>query len=172
MINELDYHEAILSTWKTNNRTTIYLVDCIPEDLWNMKIPGLPRKTIGTIAAHIHNARCMWIKMTGKGEIVEVPERVNLRQADCREVLGGLRNSGRIMSELLKACIDNGGKLPFTPAWLNFPNDVVHFLSYFVAHESHHRGQLILLARQFNQKLPEEVTDGVWQWKKRLKEVK
>jgi uncharacterized damage-inducible protein DinB len=76
------------------------------------------------------------------------------------------------MLKLLIACIDNGGKLPSTPAWLNFPNDVVHFLSYFIAHEGHHRGQIILLARQLNQRLPAEVTNGVWQWKKRLKEAK
>jgi uncharacterized damage-inducible protein DinB len=46
----------------------------------------------------------------------------------------------------------------------------VHFLSYFVAHEAHHRGQLCMLARQLGHRLPAEVTGGLWQWKKRSRE--
>jgi uncharacterized damage-inducible protein DinB len=34
-----------------------------------------------------------------------------------------------------------------------------------VAHEGHHRGQLILLARQFGAPLPEAARRGLWQWK-------
>jgi uncharacterized damage-inducible protein DinB len=75
------------------------------------------------------------------------------------------------MLKLLNACIDNGGRLPSRPVWLNFPNDIIHFLSYFVAHEAHHRGQIIQLARLLNHRLPAEVVDGVWQWNKRLKEI-
>jgi DinB family len=89
-----------------------------------------------------------------------------------KEVIEALSRSNQTMLKLLKACIDNGGKLPSTPAWLNFPNDIVHFLAYFIAHEGHHRGQIIMLARQIDRRLPTEVTGGVWQWKKRLKEAK
>lgn len=110
--------------------------------------------------------------MIGKGQTVSVPVRVDPRCASRKEVLGALSKSSQSMSDLLKASIDIGGKLPSTPAWLNFPNDIIHFLSYFVAHEGHHRGQIILMARQLNHRLPSEVTNGVWQWKKRLKEAK
>jgi len=76
------------------------------------------------------------------------------------------------MLKLFSATLDNNGKLPSIPVWLNFPNDIMHFLAYFVAHEAHHRGQIILLARQLNHRLPAAVTDGVWQWTKRFKEAK
>ena len=51
-------------------------------------------------------------------------------------------------------------------AWLNFPGDIAHFVAYFVAHEAHHRGQLILLARSLGRRLPDGVTNGLWQWTK------
>jgi uncharacterized damage-inducible protein DinB len=40
-------------------------------------------------------------------------------------------------------------------------------LSYFVAHEASHRGQIVLAARALNLRLPSPVTDGLWQWNKR-----
>src|SRR2546422_7416198 len=33
-----------------------------------------------------------------------------------------------------------------------------HVLAYFVAHEGHHRGQIVMLARQLGYRLPVEVT--------------
>jgi hypothetical protein len=42
--------------------------------------------------------------------------------------------------------IEHGGKIPASGvAWLKLPVDVVHFLSYFVADEGHHRGEIVCL---------------------------
>jgi len=40
MASEIDFREAILNTWKTTNRATIFLIEHIPADLWNEKVPG------------------------------------------------------------------------------------------------------------------------------------
>ena len=58
--------EALLDTWRTNNRVTIFLFENLPEELWPLKIPGAPRRTVRMIAGHVHNTRCMWIKMLGR----------------------------------------------------------------------------------------------------------
>ena len=172
MASAIDIHETVLNTWKTTNRTTIFLIDHVPAELWNEKIPGSPRRTVGMIACHIHNIRCRWIKAIGKDLIAQAPARVDQHRARRAEVIRALHRSSHAMLQLLSASLSNGGKLPGTPAWLNFPNDVVHFLAYFVAHEGHHRGQIILLARQLDHRLPASVTNGVWQWNKRLKETR
>jgi uncharacterized damage-inducible protein DinB len=54
--------------------------------------------------------------------------------------------------------------------WRNLPLDVPHVLTYFVAHEAHHRGQIVMLARQVGQRLPENVSGGLWQWTQRVRE--
>ena len=72
----------------------------------------------------------------------------------------------------LELGIRHGGTIPASGvAWLNLPVDVVHVLAYFVAHEGHHRGQIVLLARQTGHRLPIEITGGLWQWSKRAKEA-
>ena len=49
--------------------------------------------------------------------------------------------------------------------------DVAHLLTYFVAHEAHHRGQLVLSARALGQRLSPPIVNGLWQWTTRRREV-
>lgn len=44
-------------------------------------------------------------------------------------------------------------------------------LTYFVAHEAHHRGQTVMAARQLGRRLPPAVVNGLWQWTTRRKEA-
>ena len=161
--------QQLIDAWRTNHRVTVYLIKNLPAELWSMKVPGSPRRTVRTIAAHIHNARCMWIKMIGGRHGVVVPKHVEARTVRPTALVRALEQSNRAMIELIRLGAARGGNIP--PAyWQNFPTDLVHFLSYFVAHEAHHRGQLVMLARQLAHRLPTEVTAGLWQWKKRSKD--
>jgi uncharacterized damage-inducible protein DinB len=74
---------------------------------------------------------------------------------------------------VLQLGIDHGGNVPPSPSyvWRNLPLDVGHVLSYLITHEAHHRGQLVMLARELGHRLPREVTNGLWQWTTRTKEV-
>ena len=159
----------LIAAWRTNNRVTTYLIENLPPELWSKTVPGSPRRTVRMIVAHIHNARCMWIKMIGANHGVKVPRLVDGRAVRPRELVRALARSSDGMIELIRLGVARGGAVP-PAAWQNFPTDLVHFLTYFVAHEAHHRGQLCLLARQLGHRLPTEVTGGLWQWKTRSRE--
>ena len=159
----------LIAAWRTNNRVTVYLIEHLPAELWSMSVPGSPRRTIRMLAAHIHNARCSWIKMIGERHGVAVPQSVDGRVVRPAQLTRALERSSRGMIELIRLGLSRDGVIP-SAAWQNFPTDLVHFLSYFVAHEAHHRGQLVMLARQLGRRLPVEVTAGLWQWKKRSRE--
>ena len=162
--------DQIIAAWRTNNAATVFLVRNLPAAIWTENIPGIPRKTIGMIAAHLHNSRCMWIKSIGGAHGVSVPKRVDLRRAPQREVVQGLGRSSNGMIDLIDLAIANRDVVP-AAFWQNFPTDLAHFLSYFAAHEGHHRGQLIMAVRQLGHRLPAAVVDGVWQWKKFAREA-
>jgi len=163
---EREHGDALIAAWRTNNRVTTYLIENLPRELWALSVPGSPRRTVRSIAAHLHNSRCAWIKMIGSRHGVVVPKPVNARVVRPPELVRALARSSAGMIALIELGVARGGAIP--PAtWQNFPTDLVHFVTYFVAHEAHHRGQLCLLARQLGHRLPTAVTGGLWQWKKR-----
>ena len=164
--------EMLLDAWRTNNRVNIFLFENLPRELWGAAIPGASRRTVRMIAGHIHNARCMWIKTLGKEHGIAVPQAVNRHKVGRGELIPALNRSSRGMISLLKLGLENDGTLPASKAyvWRNLPLDVAHVLTYFVAHEAHHRGQIIMLARQLGHRLPVEITGGLWHFTKRSRE--
>jgi uncharacterized damage-inducible protein DinB len=121
------------------------------------------------IAAHIHNSRCNWIRSLGAGHGVKAPPRVDLRRVRPADLLRALSRSSEGMIGLIELGIAHGGRVP-RATWQNFPTDLEHFLGYFVAHEAHHRGQLVMVARQLGHRLPLTVAAGIWQWTQRARE--
>ena len=153
----------MIDAWRTNNRATIFLVQNLPHATWFSRVPGIPRQTVGMIAAHMHNSRCSWIKSLGARHGIKPPPLVNLRTVKPAELARALARSSDGMIQLIKLGLAHGGRVP-RATWQNFPTDLSHFLSYFAAHEGHHRGQLCMIARQLGHRLPPRVTNGIWQW--------
>jgi uncharacterized damage-inducible protein DinB len=166
---DADPGRAVIAAWRTNSRATTFLVERLPDALWSRPVPGVPRATVGTIAAHIHNSRCWWIKSLGARHGVKVPRLVDSRRVRPRELVRALERSSQGMIDLIELGIARGGRVP-RAAWQNFPTDLPHFLGYFTAHEGHHRGQLMLVCRQLGHRLPPGTRHGVWQWTRLARE--
>ena len=160
----LDVSAAIVDAWRTNHRATVLLVGSVPAATWGAPAPGLPRKSIRLLAAHLHNSRCGWLRTLGAPHGIAVPEQVDKRTVTPKQLVAALNRSGRAMGELLALGARHGGRIPPTPryVWRNLPLDIAHVLAYFAAHEGHHRGQILMLARQLGHPRPREETEEIW----------
>jgi len=167
--DDLAAADRLITAWRTNDRATRYLIEHLPADIWDCEVPCIPRLTVRHVATHLHNSRCRWIKSLGRGQGIAVPALLDLRRARQPQLVRALLRSSAGIIALMRLGAASGGSVP-RATWQNFPTDLAHFLSYFVAHEAHHRGQLILVARQLGHRLPREVTEGVWQWTRRSRE--
>jgi uncharacterized damage-inducible protein DinB len=163
----LGQQDGVLAAWETSSRVTAFLIESLPDEVWCATIPGAPRRTVRMIGGHLHNCRCMWVKMLGKKHGVTVPRGVDRHRVSRRQLLAALARSSRAIGRVLEVGLTNGGHLAgFSPP------EVTHFLAYHVAHEGHHRGQIVMVARQLGYRLPAEVTSGLWQWSKRAREAR
>jgi uncharacterized damage-inducible protein DinB len=119
------------------------------------------------MAAHLHNSRCGWIRTLGQPLGIQVPRRIDTSWEGKPALLRALRESGDAMEALFSMACERDGHLPATAryVWRNLALDVGHLLTYFVAHEAHHRGQLLLVARQMGMPVEKAAADRVWWWK-------
>jgi uncharacterized damage-inducible protein DinB len=165
--------EIVLGAWKTSNRVTTFLVENLPTELWAATIPEMPRRTIRMVASHIHNARCMWLKTLGRPLGIVPPAGVDRKNVQRRQLVAALNRSGDAVGRLLLLGCEHDGRIPPTRSyvWRNLPLDVGHVLAYLVAHEGHHRGQIVMAARQLGHPLS-SIAGELWQWTRRAKEAK
>jgi uncharacterized damage-inducible protein DinB len=162
-----DVRESLVSAWRTNNRVSTELIERLPPELWDVAVPGVPRRTIRAIAAHLHNVRCGWVRTLGREHGVTTPARVNPHRVTRRQLVAALKKSSAGIEAVLELGLKADGVVPPSKGyvWRNLALDVGHVLTYFVAHEGHHRGQIIMVARQTGHRLAETTTGGVWQWR-------
>jgi len=174
MTTHPDLRTTLIDSWRTSSRVTSFLIEGLPEPLWDAAVPATPQRTVRTIAAHLHNSRSTWIRTLGHEHGIRAPALVDRRRVSRRQLLSALRHSSKGIESVLALGIAHGGTVPPSRryVWRNLPLDVGHVLSYFVAHEGHHRGQLVMVARLLGHRLPDEVTNGLWQWTTRARETR
>src|SRR5437879_9211579 len=81
---------------------TVQLIQRLPAALWDTAVPGAPRRTIRMIAAHLHNARCRWVKTLGREHGIPAPARVDQRRVARRQLVAALKHSSNGIAALLK----------------------------------------------------------------------
>jgi uncharacterized damage-inducible protein DinB len=159
-MDSLQLADEVLHCWKIGNEVDIILFRALPGVIWPMKIPGYQHKTVRMMGAHLHNCRCMWIRQLGRKWKIVAPSPVDNKEISVKGLIAALNESSDIMLELLATGMDNNNRLP------GFPPGAVQFMHYMVAHEAHHRGQLIMASRQLGHPLPAAVMGKLWQWSK------
>jgi hypothetical protein len=63
----MEQGQQVIAAWRTNNGATTYLIENLPAGLWSSTVPGLPRQTVGMIAAHISGDRGMAVDEASAG---------------------------------------------------------------------------------------------------------
>lgn len=158
----IDLAQAVLQAAATNERINQLLLEHVDDASWNAPPPQGKGRTIAAIVSHMHNVRHMWLTVSAKD--LPIPEKLDRHDVTRVQAMKSLEKSQDAMDKLFARALENGGHVK------EFRPDVVSFLSYFVAHEAHHRGQICLMLRGLGKPLPHEVSFGMWDWSKRWKE--
>ncbi len=153
----MDFKKSLLESFGVNEKANQLLLSNISDAAWQADPPTGKGRSVADIAAHIHHVRLMWLSAADKN--AKIPAKLEPEKATREQVQAALKASGMAIEKLLmKALEDPAGKVP------NFRPDVVSFVGYLIAHDSHHRGQIAMLARQVGHPVPPKVAFGLWEW--------
>lgn len=146
----------LIESWEINNRINIYLLNSIADDKLESKLMGKGRSA-GEQLAHLHNVRLMWLQASAPDLLKKVKKIEKEESHNKKLIAKSLEESGKVMSEFLKTAFEAGKVKGFKP----HPEA---FLSYLIAHEAHHRGQVQLVLKSNDVKLDQKITYGMWEW--------
>jgi uncharacterized damage-inducible protein DinB len=158
----VDLGRAVVEAFATNERINQLLIGELDKGAWRAEPPGGKGRTIAAIVAHLHNVRHMWLTVSAKAS--PAPPKLDRHDVTPAQAAKALRQSAAAMGRLFENAVAAGGHVK------DFRPDVVGFLSYAIAHEAHHRGQIALVARQLGHPLSQETGYAMWDWGKRWKE--
>ncbi|MFQ5708530.1 MAG: DinB family protein [bacterium] len=156
-----ELENQILETWRIHNRIMLFTLEHLPDEALKATLSKRGGREIARQLAHLHMVRVWRLEAFSKKikqnlivfEKGESPPKEKLQQA--------LAQSGEVMEKYLRYGLERGGAVS------NFKRGVVPMLGYFISHEAHHRGHILLTMKQCGFKLPDVLKWHIWEWNKR-----
>ncbi|OFV86047.1 MAG: hypothetical protein A3D93_04310 [Acidobacteria bacterium RIFCSPHIGHO2_12_FULL_67_30] len=144
-----DLKKAIHEVWAVNEAMNQLLLKHMDARAWRAE-PPVGGRTIAAIFSHMHNDRLLWMTVWAKGR--RRPAHTSRHTVTKEQAARALAQSAKAMENLL--------------AGTRAAEDAVARLCLMLAHDAHHRGQIMMLARQLGYRLPGKVNYGIWHWGK------
>lgn len=153
--------DDVLEAWRTNNRINLYLIDRISREGLRCTLSKRGGRDVARQFAHLHNVRIWHLEKRArdlaagleKFETKDSPTKARLKKA--------LGASGRAIEAFL-ADVAAG-----EPKRRGLRKGVATTLAYFVAHESHHRGNILLTLKECGHNLGGDERYAIWDWDRR-----
>ena len=152
--------DQLLDAWQIHNKMNLLLIDNISESGMQKTLSTRGGRTISLQFVHMHNVRMGWLEICAKDIFKKYKMLGKEAPITNKELRKAFEDSAKGIEELFSRSWDDGGKVK------NFKKGVIPMLGYFISHESHHRGSILLTLKQCGEKIPDAVKWGLWEWGK------
>jgi uncharacterized damage-inducible protein DinB len=147
----------ILATWKRHQQILLYLLQRIPEKHLGAVPLDSKGRDVARQFAHLDRVRRGWLQMHATGKRPELPKAPKDERPKKKELSAALRESGKLVEDWLARSLRKETRVRM------FGGSPVRWMGYLIAHESHHRGSILVALRQSGLRLDEKVTiQGLW----------
>jgi uncharacterized damage-inducible protein DinB len=150
--------DDLVETWRINHRVTLKLLDGLPAGSLEATLSARGGRDIARQLAHVHEVRTTWLR---KADIPQgITHFAKGESPSKRQLEKALQESADAVERLIRRACADGGRVG------GFKRGVVALLGYLIAHESHHRGSILITAKQTGHALSEDLRWGIWAWDK------
>jgi len=156
----IDLYTQILETWQVNNKVNLMILDHITDDVLDYTFAPRGGGKIGHQFAHMYNVR-YWKIENAKRPLVKDFQTIKSADPKSIEFLKErLTTTSHMIEEIIADSLENEGQVK------GFNRGLVPFIGYFISHEAHHRGNILLTLKNKGFKFPDELKYGIWEWNK------
>ena len=149
--------EEVRSTWGTHNEILVYLLNAVPPAGLTALPAGSRGRDVVAQFAHLAKVRTGWLRYHQTGARPSMGRYDKTRPPTKAQLAIALRESGEAVGRFLEDALTHDVKPRM------FGRQALRWMGYLIAHESHHRGQIVLALKQSGVSLPQEVTlNGLW----------
>jgi uncharacterized damage-inducible protein DinB len=152
-----DVATQLVSAWRRNNEILLLLLDRVPPGGLAAVPSGSRGRTVAAQFHHLNRTRLAWLEYFASGRQPKVEKFDPARPPTKAQLRSMLRASGRAVEKFLARAMAGEVRVRL------FNGDPVRWFTYLVAHDSQHRGQILLALKQSGKRVPEAVSvQGIW----------
>ena len=148
----------LVAAWRTNNRINLLLIEKISKQGMDCTLSVRGGRGAAGEFAHMHNVRLAHMERRAKDlatGLVKFETKVHPSKAQLKNAFIA---SGTAVEELLCGALAGKAKRR------GFKKGIFTTLAYFVAHDSHHRGRILLTLKVSGKTLDRETQMKIWGW--------
>ena len=152
--------DQFIGTWNIHHAMNLLLLDNISDTALQKTLSTRGGRTIYQQFLHMHQVRMQWLEICAKELLPKNKTLDKDAEPDRKLLRQSLEDSAKAIAGLLSRGWDNGGLVR------GFKKGVLPLLGYFISHESHHRGNILLTLKQSGEKIPDKIKWQLWEWGK------
>jgi len=152
--------EDLVEAWLINNRVNLLLLEALTPEALRATLSTRGGRTVGQQLVHVYEVRRSKVETADKTLAKDLPAVTREQGHDKRLLTHAFERSGDAVAELIRRSADAGGKVK------GFRRGIVALIGYFIAHDAHHRGHILLTLKQAKVKRPDRLRFGPWEWNK------
>ena len=150
--------EPILQAWRTNQRINVRLIQAIAPEGLRDTLSKRGGRSVARQFAHLHTVRIWHLESRAKTLAAGARKFETEDEPGAAELIRRLEDSAGRIEEFFTRAAEGvqGVRMP--------KRGPVQMLAYLVAHESHHRGNILLTLKQCGHAVPQEERYAIWDW--------
>lgn len=150
--------ESLLEAWRTNQRVNLRLIDGIREAGMRCTLSRRGGRNVIRQFAHLQYVRAYQLRNRAKPlaegirifDTYEEPDRAVVREA--------LEDSSERIAEWVRRASEGAR------GYRTLSKGAAATIGYLIAHESHHRGAILLTLKVCGEPVDRRIRDGIWDW--------